>query len=116
MRETASLALPGRNPGPARAGVILGGSGTGRPWSSLGKRRILDGLVCVLSHFACVQLCVTPWTVAPRLLCPWDFPGKNTGVGCHAFLQGTFPTQGLSPRLLSLLHWQVGSLPLVPSG
>ena len=25
----------------------------------------------------------------PRLLCPWDFPGKNTGVGCHFFLQGS---------------------------
>ena len=39
-----------------------------------------------------------------RLLCPWDFPGKNTGVGCHALLQGTFPTQGSHPRLLCLLH------------
>jgi len=28
-----------------------------------------------------------------RLLCPWDSPGKNTGVGCHALLQGLFPTQ-----------------------
>ena len=28
-----------------------------------------------------------------RLLCPWDFPGKNTGVGCHFLLQGIFPTQ-----------------------
>ena len=28
-----------------------------------------------------------------RLLCPWDSPGKNTGVGCHALLQGIFPTQ-----------------------
>ena len=27
------------------------------------------------------------------LLCPWGFPGKNTGVGCHALLQGIFPTQ-----------------------
>ena len=34
------------------------------------------------------------------LLCPWDFPGKNTGVGCHALLQGIFPTQGLNPGLL----------------
>ena len=32
---------------------------------------------------SCVRLFVTPWTVATRLLCPWDFPGKNTGVGCH---------------------------------
>ena len=32
-----------------------------------------------------------------RLLCPWDSPGKNTGVGCHALLQGIFPTQGSNP-------------------
>ena len=51
-----------------------------------------------------------------RLLCPWDSPGKNTGVGCHALLQGTFLTQGSNPCLLSLLHWQVGSLPLAPPG
>ena len=37
-----------------------------------------------------------------RLLCPRDSPGKNTGVGCHALLQGIFPTQGLNPRLLCL--------------
>ena len=43
-----------------------------------------------------------------RLLCPWDFPGKNTGVGCHFLLQGIFLTQGSSSSLLSLLHWQVG--------
>ena len=40
-----------------------------------------------------------------RLLCPWDSPGKNTGVGCHAILQGIFPTQGSNPHLLCLLHW-----------
>ena len=32
-----------------------------------------------------------------RLLCPRDSPGKNTGVGCHALLQGIFPIQGLDP-------------------
>ena len=51
-----------------------------------------------------------------RLLCPWDSPGKNTGVGYRAHFQGIFPIQELSPCLLSLLHWQVGSLPLVPPG
>ena len=36
-----------------------------------------------------------------RLLCPWDFPGKNIGVGCHFLLQGIFfPTQGSNPSLL----------------
>ena len=33
------------------------------------------------------------------LLCPWDSPGKNTGVGCHAFLHGIFPTQRSNPGL-----------------
>ena len=35
-----------------------------------------------------------------RLLCPWDSPSKNTGVGCHFFLQGIFPTQGSNLRFL----------------
>ena len=35
-----------------------------------------------------------------RLLRPWDSLGKNTGVGCHIFLQGIFLTQGLNPDLL----------------
>ena len=35
-----------------------------------------------------------------RILCPWDFPGKNTGVGCHFLLQGIFPTQGYNSCLL----------------
>ena len=35
-----------------------------------------------------------------RLLCPWDSPGKNTRVGCHALLQGVFPNQELNPGLL----------------
>ena len=35
-----------------------------------------------------------------RLLFPWDFPDKNTGVSCHSFLQGIFLTQGLNPHLL----------------
>ena len=38
------------------------------------------------------------WPYA-RLLCPWDSPGKNTGVGCHFLLQGIFPTQGSNPCL-----------------
>ena len=32
--------------------------------------------------------------------CPWDFPGKNTGVGCHLLLQEIFLTQGLHQGLL----------------
>ena len=47
------------------------------------------------------------------LHCPWDFPGKSTGVGCHFLDQGIFPGQGPNP---CLLHWQAGSLPLSPQG
>ena len=47
-----------------------------------------------------------------RLLCPKDFPGKNTGVGCHFLLQRIFPTQGWN---LHLLQWQADSLPPAPS-
>ena len=50
---------------------------------------------------------------SPRLPCPWDFPGKNSGVGCHSLLQGIVPTQGSNP---GLLHWQVDSLPSEPPG
>ena len=39
-----------------------------------------------------------------RLLCPWDSPGKNTGVSCHFFLQGIFLTQGSNSALQGLLH------------
>ena len=53
----------------------------------------------------------TPRAVPARLRCPWDFPGKNTGVGCHFLLQGVFPMQGSNPHLLRLLLWQVDSLP-----
>ena len=34
-----------------------------------------------------------------RLLHPWDFPGKSTGVGCHFLPQGIFLTQGSNPDL-----------------
>ena len=44
------------------------------------------------------------------LLCPWNFPGKNTGVGCHFFLQKILPDQGSNLHLLCPSHWQGGSL------
>ena len=58
----------------------------------------------VLSHFGCVRLFVTPWTVAYQAPLSMDSPGKNTGVGCHALLLGIFLTQGSNPSLLRLLH------------
>ena len=44
--------------------------------------------------YSCDQFFVIPWTVAHRLLGPWDFPSKNTGMSCHFLLQGIFLTQG----------------------
>ena len=52
----------------------------------------------------------------PPVSCPWDSPGKNTGVGCHLLLHGILPTQESNPHLLWLLHCQAGSLPLAPPG
>ena len=81
------------------------------------------GCVCVC---VCVCACLCAPTKSPQscpTLCnPMDYshpvssvhgdsPGRNTRVDCHAFLQGIFPTQELSPRLL---HLQADSLPLAP--
>ena len=71
----------------------------------------------ILVKWACVhaQLPSRVWLFCSPMDCTppgssvHDFPGKNTGVGCHFLLQGIFPTQGSNP---CLLHWQVDSLPL----
>ena len=47
-----------------------------------------------------LESCLTlrPYGLLPaRLLCPWDSPGKNTGVGCHALLQGNLPNPETEP-------------------
>ena len=48
-----------------------------------------------------------------KLLCPWDFPGKNTGVGQHFLLQGSIPNPGIEPASPA---WQADSLPLSSQG
>ena len=53
--------------------------------------------VKLLSH---VRLFATHGLQPITFLWPWDFPGKNTGMGCHFLLQGIFPIQGLNLRLL----------------
>ena len=65
--------------------------------------------VKLLSH---VQLFAVPLTVAYQTPHPWHFPGKSTGVGCHFFLQGIFPTWGSN---LGLPHCR-NSLPSEPPG
>ena len=72
---------------------------------------------CMLSRFSLVSSSLWPHGLSPtRLLCPWDSPGKNTGVGCHALLEGIFLTQGSKPHRLCFLHRQAGSLPLAQPG
>ena len=57
--------------------------------------------ICVYAQ-SCMTLCDS----VARLLCPCNFPGKSTGMGCHFLLQGIFLIQGSNSRLL---HWQADS-------
>ena len=62
-------------------------------------------IMCTCSVTSVMSDSLQPHELYPaRLLCPWDSPEKDTGVGCHALLQGIFSTQGLNPRLLCLRH------------
>ena len=67
--------------------------------SALGKTKSMLSFVhcpqitkihLLFSCCSCVWLFLTLWIVDPGLLCPWDSPGKNTGVGCHFLLQANF--------------------------
>ena len=57
--------------------------------------------MCMLSLQSCPTLCCPHGLELTRLLCPWDSPGRNTGVGLHALFQGICPTQGWNPCLMS---------------
>ena len=89
-----------------------------KPHSSADIGGKLSVCVCVRAHARALSCSVMfnflqPRGLSPaRLLCPWDSPGKNTGVVCYFLHQEIFLTQGLNPHLLRLLHWQANSLPL----
>ena len=80
------------------------------------------GCVCVcvcVCVYVCVCACVCSvvsdsllpnFLQSVRLCCPWNFPGKNTAVGCHFLLQGIFLTHGSNLHHLHLLHCQADSL------
>ena len=68
--------------------------------------------MCVLSRSVMSDTLRPHGLLSTRLFCPWDFPGKNTGVGYHFLLQEIFLTQGLNSCLLRLLPLQADSLPL----
>ena len=84
------------------------------PWVytvSSGSKRVQD-LMCHQGLQLCLPVCsvteswpalAIPCTVARCALLAWNFSHKNTGVGCHFFLQEIFPTQGLNPPLLCFL-------------
>ena len=50
--------------------------------------------LCVSVAQSCLTLCDPMGCSPPGSSVQWDFPGKNTGVGCHSLLQGIFPTKG----------------------
>ena len=79
-----------------------GKEGMGIRWISNSRPQKCSSTYCM---HACSAASVVSDSLQPHglqpisLLSPWDFPGKNTGVGCHALLQGIFPTQGSNPCL-----------------
>ena len=81
--------------------VVSGSEGASeRCPASQPSRQMAKRLKCVLVTQSCLTLC-NPIDCSTRFLCPWNFPGKNTGEGSHSLLQGIFPIQGLN---LGLLH------------
>ena len=83
-----------------------GSAASSRLGVSLWKRVSIPALHLKPFYCVCVFSCsivsdsLQPHGVEPtRLLCPWDSPGKNTGVDYHALLQGIFPTQRWNPCL-----------------
>ena len=102
----------------------MGSHRVGHDWSDLtaaaagirGEQKSPGG-VGRKAKLLAAQLCLTlcdPIDCSPpaRPLCPWNFPGKNTGVGGHSLLQGIFLTQGSNPGLLHcrqiLYFWAPG--------
>ena len=80
------------------------------------KTDTYTGSMYAKSIQSCLTLCNCVDCSPPGFPVHGDSPGENTGRGCHALLQGIFPTQGSNPHLLRFLDWQVGSLPVVPPG
>ena len=68
--------------------------------------------VCSITQFFPTLRSYGLWPA--RFLCPWNFPGKNTGMGCQFLYQGIFSTQGSKMCLLHLWHWQVDSFTAMP--
>ena len=79
------------------------------PWNLFdpGIKPISPTVCCAVLNCWVMSESSQPMVEAPRCSSVHgDSPGKNTWVGCHALLQGIFPTQGLNLCLLRLLHWR----------
>ena len=82
MATDGGWGKPGGSP---RASPLEGaGPGEEPPTCSSTRRSWTWGRATGIGH---------PRGAEARLFCPWDSPGRNTGVGCHALLQGRFPTR-----------------------
>ena len=115
MKESCSL--PGRNSGIAWGDLRNRMQFVNSNSSCISEYNRGEGIktntFCVCSVASVVTDFLQPYGLwHARLLSPWDSPGKNIGVDCHALLQGIFLIQGLTLCLLCLLHWQGVSLPL----
>ena len=71
---------------------------------------------CVLSHFNSVRVFATPWTVAHQAPLPMAFSRQQYQSGLPCPPPGDLPNPRIESLSLSLLHWQVGSLLLMPPG
>ena len=115
-KEQALIVSGGKHP----KEKVPRGENSGYLPCSRGKRRLTwsrrheGGKTGACMHAqSCPSLCDDPMDLwLTRLVCPWEFSGKNTGVGCHFLLQGIFAAQGSNLHHRHLLNCQAGSLPL----
>ena len=95
--------------GEKRVGPIFIGQG----WQP-GSASVVLIFICFCLVAESYPTLLQPHGLLPTwLLYPWDFTGKNTGVGSHSLLQGILLTHGSNPHLM---HWQADSLPLSHQG
>ena len=89
------------------------GGGHGNPVHGSYTNTKIQCSMCVAVTRSCLTLFQPHGLQPARLLCPWDSPGKNTGVSGHALLQGNLPDPGMEPRSPAL---QADTLPSEPPG
>ena len=86
-----------------------------RRWFGTRRLRVLQSLV-LESNILAIEQQQQHGLGSARLFCPWNFPSKNAGMGCHFLLQGIFLTQEWNLHLLHLLHLWASYLELCHLG